>query len=113
MSLFVAMLPSMLSAYQFRGSISGTVTDTSGKVIPKADVTLTSSNSGEQRKTTSNSSGFYQFSELPAGSYYRRCIGRWIQEPDLHKCRCLGLDQVAAKPRRKAGAWAQPLKPSL
>lgn len=67
-SLLVAVGPSQLSA-QFRGSISGTVMDSGGNVIPNADVSLTSSNSGEQRKTTTNSSGFYRFSELPAGGY--------------------------------------------
>ena len=68
LTLCVAAMPRTLSA-QFRGSISGTVTDSRGGVIPNADVALTNSNNGEQRKAKTNGSGFYRFSELPTGSY--------------------------------------------
>jgi hypothetical protein len=54
---------------QFAASISGTVTDTSGAVIPNATVTLNNPATSDQRTTTTGASGFYKFSELPAGTY--------------------------------------------
>ena len=54
---------------QFGASLSGTVTDPSGAVIPGATVTLTNPATHETRTATTGSSGYYSFSELGAGSY--------------------------------------------
>jgi len=54
---------------QFGASLSGTVTDNSEAVIPKAAVTLTNPSTNEQRTTVTGDSGFYKFSELPVGNY--------------------------------------------
>ena len=51
------------------GSISGTVTDPSGSVIPGAKVTVTSSAQGIQNKTTTDAKGVYTFPSLPVGQY--------------------------------------------
>ena len=52
-----------------QGSISGVVEDTSGAVIPNADVTLTSTDTGLVLKTRTNSAGFYIFSPIKIGNY--------------------------------------------
>jgi hypothetical protein len=49
--------------------IVGTVTDTSGAVIPRANITLVNLDTHDQRVALSNDSGEYQFTLLPAGSY--------------------------------------------
>jgi hypothetical protein len=54
---------------QFSGSISGTVTDPAGAVIPGATVTLTNAGTGEGKTASTDSSGFYQFVSLAPGSY--------------------------------------------
>ena len=54
---------------QFGASLSGTVTDASGAVIPNATVTLTNPATGDERTTVTGQSGFYKFSELPVGNY--------------------------------------------
>jgi hypothetical protein len=54
---------------QFNGSISGTVSDSTGAVIPGAKITLKSDATQAMRQATSSSQGFYQFGELPPGSY--------------------------------------------
>lgn len=54
---------------QFGASLSGTVTDASGAVIPGATVTLTNPATSEERTTVTGQSGFYKFSELPEGHY--------------------------------------------
>ncbi|HEY0760444.1 MAG TPA: TonB-dependent receptor [Acidisarcina sp.] len=65
--LLVTLTP--LSRAQFNASISGTVTDTTGAVIPGAAVLLTSDDTHTTRTATTGGEGFYQFNELSPGSY--------------------------------------------
>ena len=50
-------------------SLEGTVTDASKAIVVKAQVTLTSKDTGLVRTAQSNGSGFYRFDLLPAGNY--------------------------------------------
>jgi hypothetical protein len=50
-------------------TISGTVADQSGAVIPGAQVTLTNASSGTARQTVANQQGFYTFASVPVGTY--------------------------------------------
>ncbi len=50
---------------QFRASISGTVTDPQGDVVPGATVTLTDTATNKVLSSTSNDSGVYNFNALP------------------------------------------------
>ncbi len=52
-----------------QGSISGVVQDASGAVIPNADVTLTSADTGLTLKAKSSSTGVYIFSPIKIGNY--------------------------------------------
>ena len=54
---------------QFNASLSGTVTDTSGAVVGGATVTLTNKGSQAAKTFTTTGAGYYNFSELPPGSY--------------------------------------------
>src|SRR3984893_8925076 len=49
--------------------ILGTVTDSTGAVVPNANVTITNLGTNETRTGKSNSSGDYSFTLLPAGHY--------------------------------------------
>ncbi len=51
------------------GSISGTVSDQSGKVVPGADVTVREVSTGITHETRSNGSGYYTLPVLPTGRY--------------------------------------------
>src|SRR5882724_13725323 len=51
------------------GQISGTVTDPSGAVVPKAQVTVSNTNTGIKRTTESNSDGYYLVPLLDPGTY--------------------------------------------
>ena len=51
------------------GTVSGTVTDTSGAVIAAAKVTLTEVASGGTRETTTSDKGFYVFTYVNPGTY--------------------------------------------
>jgi hypothetical protein len=52
-----------------RAGLSGIVTDSSGRVLPQAQVTAVQSATGLQRKTISSSTGAYDIPELPVGIY--------------------------------------------
>ena len=54
---------------QYRSTISGTITDPSGSVVPKAAVTITNTNTNTSNTTTSNEVGIYAFPTLMAGKY--------------------------------------------
>src|ERR1051326_8667848 len=51
------------------GSVSGTVKDQTGAVIPTARVTLTNEGTNISRSVDTDTSGFYVFSPLRVGSY--------------------------------------------
>jgi hypothetical protein len=51
------------------GSVSGTITDASGGVIPKAMVTAKNVDTGIRQTVTTDSKGFYSFPSLPVGHY--------------------------------------------
>ena len=51
------------------GSISGTVTDPSGAVVPKATVTATNTDTGIRQTVATDDKGFYSFPSLPIGHY--------------------------------------------
>jgi len=50
-------------------TLSGTVIDSSGAVVPGADVSVKNANSGDLRKVVTNAEGFFTVSSLPAGTY--------------------------------------------
>ena len=51
------------------GTISGTLTDPSGAVIPGATVIVTNTAQGVMNKTTTDAKGVYTFPSLPVGTY--------------------------------------------
>ncbi len=52
-----------------QGTITGTVTDPSGAVVPNAQVTLTENDTGLVLKSVANKGGFYVFSPVKIGNY--------------------------------------------
>lgn len=62
------------------GSISGTVTDQTGAVIPGASVVAHNSETGIDSSTVTNSAGFYSFPSLPVGRYDVRITAKGFRE---------------------------------
>src|SRR5579862_9558166 len=54
---------------QAGGSVSGTIKDPSGGVVPGATVTLTNAGLGNQFTGTSDGQGVYAFPNVPVGRY--------------------------------------------
>ncbi len=52
-----------------RGTITGTVKDSQGGIVPGATVTVTSAQTQQPRSTVTDASGFYTFPNLAAGRY--------------------------------------------
>ncbi len=68
--LLFLILPLGLPTYAaVGGSISGTVKDPSGAVVPKATVTATNTETGVRQVVTTNGTGAYSFPSLPVGHY--------------------------------------------
>lgn len=63
--LFILVSPLYIFAQSVKGTITGTVTDTLAHTIPFANIQL----KGINLKTTSNKSGKFTFTGVPAGSY--------------------------------------------
>jgi hypothetical protein len=71
--LFLALVliaaSSLLRAQSFNASISGTVTDPTGAVVPEAQLTLTAVATAAVAKFTTGTDGLYAFRNLSAGAY--------------------------------------------
>ncbi len=65
----VVTAPGTSYAQRMTGELSGSVVDSSGGVIPGADVAVTNEASGAARRTVTNSDGFFAFAALPAATY--------------------------------------------
>ena len=63
------LLPVALFAQQATTSLSGTVADSAGGVLPGVQVTITRAANGEVLSTTTNARGEYQFSQLAPGTW--------------------------------------------
>lgn len=69
MALAVLLAAPAAFAQSFRGAIGGTVTDSSGGVVPGAEVKVTGTDNGLVRTATTNDLGAYSVTELPGGTY--------------------------------------------
>jgi hypothetical protein len=54
---------------QFKASIQGTVTDSTGGLVPGVKITLTDAATGKTQETQTNDEGFYRISGLAPGKY--------------------------------------------
>src|SRR6202049_664022 len=69
LSLVILFLVCGSAKAQTTGSISGTVKDSTGSVIPDIAVIARNVDTGVQQNATSNADGFYAFTTLPVGRY--------------------------------------------
>ena len=69
LSASLVCAPFALHAQGTTASLSGTVTDSSGAVVPNANIVLKNQASGDTRKGKSNGAGDFTFSAVPVGNY--------------------------------------------
>jgi hypothetical protein len=67
--VLLVVIPSALLAQSFTGTITGSIRDTSGAVIPQATVTITSQQTDRQTTVVTDLEGRYTSLPLPPGEY--------------------------------------------
>jgi len=67
--VLLLLLASSSFAQQLTGTLSATVTDAAGAVVPNAKVTMKNESSGDIRTTVSNGSGYFTVTAVQPGSY--------------------------------------------
>ncbi|MFZ0862639.1 MAG: carboxypeptidase regulatory-like domain-containing protein [Candidatus Sulfotelmatobacter sp.] len=67
--LVLILLASTCFGQQLTGTLSGTVTDAAGAVVPNAKVTMKNNISGDVRTTVSNGSGYFSITAVQPGTY--------------------------------------------
>ena len=70
LALFTCLIAAnAIYAQAVKGTLLGSVTDSTGATAPNAKVTITETNTGQIRSNTTNESGNYTFSDLAPGVY--------------------------------------------
>jgi hypothetical protein len=69
LALLAALVSLVATAQEFRGSISGRVTEASGAAVPNATVTVTNTSTNAASTTTTNEDGTYAALYLTPGQY--------------------------------------------
>jgi hypothetical protein len=68
-SFLVTIFAQPANAQGLYGSVTGTVTDQTGAVVPGAQVTITNDATGLKRQATTDGIGVYRVLDLPQGTY--------------------------------------------
>ena len=74
LSAMLILLSSLVLGQTSRGTVSGTITDTSGAVIAGASVVLTHIETGVRRSASTNEAGLYRFDAVDLGTYELKVI---------------------------------------
>jgi hypothetical protein len=93
--IFILLVPGLLFAQSFRGSIRGRVVDPGGSVIAGAKVTAKNNATGQTRETTSGGDGAYVLAELPAGEYTVTTAAAGLSPVAQNVVVSVGLDTTA------------------
>jgi hypothetical protein len=96
LALFAGLLlmSTSLSAQSIYATLTGVVSDTSGAVVPNANITLKNQSSGDVRKTVSNGDGYFTFSSIPTGAY-----SVTVESSGFEKYEVTGLSFTGAEKR--------------
>jgi len=91
--LFALLSSASVLSQQGTSSLRGTLTDVQGAVVPGAKVALLDTERGLHLETTSNAAGYYEFPQLPPGSYHLE-----IEAPGFRKLVRENLALLVASP---------------
>jgi len=102
-SLFVVLPTPVARAQSITGTISGTVTDVNGSVLPGATVTLTSEQTGATRVATTNEEGRFAFAAQHPGEYILKVAQTGFQTMERRRVilsanETLALDDLKMQP---------------
>jgi len=77
-----------------RSGLSGTITDSSSRLLPQAHVTVVDADTGLRRETDSDAGGNYNIPELPVGIYTVA-----FEHQGFQKLEYVDVEQVIGRPR--------------
>ncbi|MBI3697653.1 MAG: carboxypeptidase regulatory-like domain-containing protein, partial [Acidobacteria bacterium] len=80
LAFLIAVGSAVLMAQSYQGEIAGTVTDASGSLIPKAQLSLIQIDTGRQQAAAADAQGRFRFLQLPPGRYRLE-----VQHPGFRK----------------------------
>jgi hypothetical protein len=100
---FLALMGSVGFGQTTSSSLSGTVLDVTGAIVPKANVTLVNETSGDTRQTVSNGEGYFAFNAVPPGSYSVK-----VEMQGFHAWEAKGVVLNSSDQRKLAGIKLQP-----
>jgi hypothetical protein len=75
------------------GTISGTISDPNGAVIPFALVTISSEQTNFYQSTNSNQEGFYEFKDVPVGEYKLKVDAGGFASKEIAQVSVVGGEQ--------------------
>lgn len=115
LSLMLAVLsllisPATLRAQSIQSSILGTVTDSSGAVVPGATVNITDTDTNVTRTVTTNSQGDYQLLNILAGNYRVEISRQGFQTVVLNDLTLTARQQLRANATLPIGQVSQQIK---
>jgi Carboxypeptidase regulatory-like domain len=106
LSIFTLLFAAPAQA-QYRTSIQGVVTDSSGAVIPGATLTLTNPATGEKQVRTSDNSGVYNFNALAAAPFQLEVEKDGFQKKVIDNLKLIPEQPNAVNVTLEVGAAAQ------
>src|SRR5215813_12846114 len=89
-----SMVTVSMVAQKTTAELVGTVTDTTGAVVPGAKISVSNESTGIRRDSVSNELGYYTIALLPPGEY-RIAVGKEGFRPVTRTGVALQVDQVA------------------
>lgn len=105
--LLFVLLASIASAQIDRGAIVGKVVDSSGALVPGADVTVTNKDTGVTLNTQTNDVGEYQFITLIPGTYSVKATAKGFQTSVRDGITLHVQDRLSIEMKMSPGAVAQ------
>jgi hypothetical protein len=106
--LFIlAAVSSCLAQSSATGTLSGTVTDASGAVLPDTQITVSSGDTGSVRQTTTNSQGYFTVLQLPPGRYSLRARHEGFRSFEAPNITLLVGDKLPLSIELKVGSAAE------
>src|SRR5437667_8822422 len=95
--IIAALTAAICGAQVANGNLRGTVTDSTGGVLPNCSVTITHTSTGLARKVVTNEQGDYNAPSLPVGEY-RIAVGLEGFQTKVLSGLILQVDQTAIVP---------------
>lgn len=105
--LFVFLVPSLLAQTADTGALAGTVTDSTGAVVPNATVTVTNADTGQVRTATTGAAGDYQINTLPPGNYHVKFEASGFQTVEVPAAKVTVTETAVLNQSLQVGAQAQ------